>query len=445
MFRQRLRIARDMPQQSTFRICLFGCVPGTGNLGVDALFTSLLSGLVERLPQAEFTSFDFGRGRGEFVHEIGEREIRLTRHGANLSWRLWSKDSLRNIRLSNQFWGIGNSGARAIRSANAIFDVSAGDSFTDLYGPWRFKATLLPKQIAIEAGAPLHLTPQTYGPFRTTYAQKCAAAVTRQASSAWARDGRSFEALKELLGKHFDPARHHEGVDMAFALKPAKGRCGEFVDAIRATRDSKLLVGFNVSGLIYNQREASVSQYGLRANYAEAVTQFLKRLLCDTDADVILVPHVVPPPNQKYEADPLASQDLMAALGEPDRVSILPQPYTACEVKWAISKMDWFCGTRMHATIAGLSTGVPTAAISYSPKTLGVFETCGLGTEAIDPTLLDTQDMSDRLWEAFDRRDAVRKKLLITLPGIIERARRQMNQIVAISLGNLKTRDVIHV
>ena len=38
----------------------------------------------------------------------------------------------------------------------------------------------------------------------------------------------------------------------------------------------------------------------------------------------------------------------------------------------------------VHATIAGLSTGVPTATISYSDKAIGVFESCGQGGEVFD-------------------------------------------------------------
>ena len=43
------------------------------------------------------------------------------------------------------------------------------------------------------------------------------AAHIRQAAMCWARDARSFETLKELLGDYFDPQRHRCGVDVAFA------------------------------------------------------------------------------------------------------------------------------------------------------------------------------------------------------------------------------------
>ena len=54
----------------------------------------------------------------------------------------------------------------------------------------------------------------------------------------------------------------------------------------------------------------------------------------------------------------------------------------ASEVKWCISKLDWFVGSRMHATIAALSSGVPCAAIAYSRKFRGVFATLGVAVMA---------------------------------------------------------------
>mgnify|MGYP001402473369 CR=1 FL=1 len=64
----------------------------------------------------------------------------------------------------------------AASDAHAVLDISGGDSFTDLYGPWRFRAILAPKQIAIRARKPLIMLPQTIGPFES----KAAVAAARR-------------------------------------------------------------------------------------------------------------------------------------------------------------------------------------------------------------------------------------------------------------------------
>ena len=45
------------------------------------------------------------------------------------------------------------------------------------------------------------------------------------------------------------------------------------------------------------------------------------------------------------------------------------------QAKSYISNMDCFIGSRMHSTIASISSGVPTLPVSYSRKFEGLFET----------------------------------------------------------------------
>jgi polysaccharide pyruvyl transferase WcaK-like protein len=113
---------------------------------------------------------------------------------------------------------------------------------------------------------------------------------------------------------------------------------------------------------------------------------------------------------------------------------VVPDSLTGCEFKWLIARSDWFCGTRMHACIAALSSGVPTAAVAYSDKTLGVFETCGQGGEVVDPRVCGTDEVVERLWDSYTRRDAVRGSLARHLPAVLSKANEQMNIIAAYCL-----------
>ena len=81
------------------------------------------------------------------------------------------------------------------------------------------------------------------------------------------------------------------------------------------------------------------------------------------------------------------------------------------ETKWLISQLDWFCGTRMHATIAALSSGVPVSAIAYSAKVQGVFETCGQGDAVADARTLPGPDVVEVVWASFAGRRAAAEAL----------------------------------
>jgi polysaccharide pyruvyl transferase WcaK-like protein len=191
------------------------------------------------------------------------------------------------------------------------------------------------------------------------------------------------------------------------------------------------LIGFNVSGLVHGGDDARL-RFGLRADYARAVTDFLKRILDETDANILFVPHVFTRQGH-FEHDPDACAAVAARLGDAtkQRVACLPAGLSPGKTKWAVGRTDWFCGTRMHASIAAISSGVPAAAIAYSDKTLGVFETCGQGEHVADLRRLETDEVVNRLWESWEGREQARVSLRAELPGVLAQVEAQMDAIVA--------------
>lgn len=419
----------------SLEISLFGAAPDTGNLGVSALCYATLLGLADRLPGVQLNVFDHGRGRRECEIEDAQRVVRYTCYGASHSRRLYRAENLHQIRVSARLGGLGNAAADAIGRSTAVLDISGGDSFTDLYGPWRFRSICLPKLIALEAGVPLILLPQTYGPFASNKSQHIAQRIVRQASMAWARDPWSFDIMRKMLGDVFDPDCHRLGVDVAFELPPKDP--GELIPCslreLLTQERSTPVVGVNVSGLLWNDPQRAASQYHLKADYRQVVLELVGRLLSESEATIVLVPHVVTKPGH-FESDLAAGQDLARAIDGQERVVLCPQLNDPREIKWVISKMSWFCGTRMHSTIAALSSSVPVAAIAYSPKTLGVFETCGQGRHVADPRKLCTIDVIKHLWSSWEAWEQAKADLALHLPGVLRQAEEQMDAIADFSV-----------
>lgn len=424
---------RHETSQGRPRICLAGAAPGTGNLGVGALCNSICGGLKRRLPEGELYVFDYGRGLRPGVVASG---VPVTFMGVKPSKRVFRAESLWNIRA--RLWlKAGNSDiTRAILRADAVVDISGGDSFSDLYGMRRFKSVAVPKMIVLKAGVPLILLPQTYGPFSTAKCRRIAERIVRTSAMAWARDKHSFQALRDLLGPEFDGTRHRCGVDVAFSLAgndPCDCLSPQLYE--RLLDPETAVVGVNVSGLIWNDPERARDSFRLRADYQQVILELVSRLLRESDVHVFLVTHVIAPPGH-FESDAGAAQDVVVELRErlgavaAEHLHIVPPDFNASETKWIISHCDWFCGTRMHSTIAALSSGVPTAAIAYSDKTQGVFETCGQGRYVADPRLLDTEETVEHLWRSWNQREQARESLAKQLPSVLEQAERQMDEIV---------------
>ena len=414
------------------KVCLFGASTDTGNLGVSALCLSVLASLAASPRPVWATVFDEGWGQREDVLDLDDRQFRFGLCGARNSRRYHRPESMWNLRMSCRLGGLANPGAKAILQSNGMLDISGGDSFTDLYGQKRFDSVAASKLIAIQNRIPLYLLPQTYGPFKSDQVRRIATKIITQSRMAWARDAHSFRILKEMAGKHFDPDRHRCGVDVAFAMPTRQptmrlGAVGQWLGDRRTP-----LVGINVSGLILNDSGGSKSRFGLKADYRQVIHGLLSKLLTESDVRVILIPHVVTPPGH-YESDLQASEMIKDGFddAQQQRIAVAPAFGDPRDVKWLIAQMDWFCGTRMHSTIAALSSCVPTAAIAYSDKTLGVFESCGQGKCVADPRLLDTPEMIASLWSAWESRQSDRSRLTKEMPRVIALAQDQMQEILS--------------
>ncbi|MEE8603047.1 polysaccharide pyruvyl transferase family protein [Euzebya tangerina] len=404
------------------RICLFGASDDTGNLGVSALMTGTLLGLAKRHPMMHMTVFDHGLGHrdGELTAPDGQT-VPFDRRGARIGRRYHRAENLWTMSLAARIGGWGNARARAVTDADVVLDISGGDSFTDLYGQRRFDQVIKSKLLALRCGTPLVLLPQTYGPFRQERNRNAAADVLRRSTLAYARGADGFRALQDLLGNDFDPTRHRQGVDVALTMppRPVNNVVGQLV-----RRDGRPIIGLNVSGLLFGR---TTRRYDLTIAYDRAILELVQRLLANSDARIVLIPHVT----GQGESDAGANRRVADVIADPARVVAAPPGLDAQSTKWLISQTDWFCGTRMHATIAALSTGTPVAAIAYSHKTREVFETCGIPDEVADARELSTTELVDQLWGSWTRRDLVTAQLAAARATLLGAAERQLDEIAA--------------
>jgi polysaccharide pyruvyl transferase WcaK-like protein len=310
---------------------------------------------------------------------------------------------------------------------------NGGDSFTEIYGPRRLKTVALPQLVALDVGTPLVLLPQTYGPFRSARGRRLAQYILRRATMAWARDHTSYHALKSLLNEAFDPAIHKEGVDLAFGLEPHLPRQGLAPPINEWLQDGGPIVGVNISGMLFHQPEHAKAQYGLQAHYPALVLELIRRLLRETDARVVLVPHVNAPPDSP-DSDGAACRSVYQRLRAVSAGRLAVAPTFACptEAKWLISRCNWFCGARMHACIAALSSSVPAAGMAYSDKARGVFGTCDLASQVVDLRSDMLATVVDRLLASWHQRVQLQQRLERSLPMVRRQIDQQMDDLVSL-------------
>jgi colanic acid/amylovoran biosynthesis protein len=409
--------------RGSLRLGLFGCPLDTGNNGVSALGLSLIAGLRGACGSLNLSMFDYGKGSRDGFVSVGSKREEVEFVGCYASRRYHQPHNLAQLHAAATI-GLAHVHPmlRKLRGLDAILDISGGDSFSDIYGRRRFNAVVAPKLLAMKLGIPLILPPQTYGPYSDGAVRRTAQRVVHGAAQVWARDRRSLDVAAELLGDEFDPARHRLGVDVAFGLpaqRPAERLCHQ-VNRFGAGAD--VVVGLNVSGLLYNKPGENAQRYGLRSSYSDLIWRLLNRLIEIDGVKVLLIPHVAPA-RPSHDCDATANAALLARLDATrrDRVLAVPSPLGPPETKWVIGKCDWFCGTRMHACIAGLSQGVPTLGIAYSDKTQGVFDTVGAGASVIDPRCEEPSTLIERVMAHLNNRTSVRAELARHLPSVRDR------------------------
>lgn len=99
--------------------------------------------------------------------------------------------------------------------------------------------------------------------------------------------------------------------------------------------------------------------------------------------------------------------------------------YDQHTIKGIIGRCDFFIGSRMHACIAALSQKIPTAAVAYSKKFKGVFDSIDVGNLVIDAREMETQEAVDMIAAMFDDRAQIEKILQVQ----IDNAQRQQLEI----------------
>ena len=411
-------------------VIIAGAAPDTANLGVNALCFSSAANLFSQDSQLEITVLDHAKNLRKNAYPIlGDQSCHLL--GAKNSNRFYQSSSFLNIDLTRNLPIICSEQKNIFKKAKALLDISGGDSFTDLYGERRFKSICYPKKLAIDYDIPLILLPQTYGPFESDDYIEEAKRYVKYASFAFARDKYSFDYLKQLLGDSFDEYKHRQAVDVAFLLPTSNEETLKAKNILPEITPGKEIIGLNISGLIYQNPTAAKENYKISIDYNTLVKNIIETLLSESDADIWLVPHVLAPTGH-YESDSDACNNLKSCLPTTlqSRVKVISGDYDQCDIKGLISYCSWFCGTRMHATIAALSNCIPTAGLAYSGKFHGVFASADQENSVIDARGDDQQKIHDDIINSWRKRKETKAALEQKIPAVKVTATEQMQVIV---------------
>jgi polysaccharide pyruvyl transferase WcaK-like protein len=389
------------PNRKKTKVALLGASFDTCNMGVSALAAGGVKCIFRKWPDAEVIFLGAGRSPGEVSVRAMGRDYRIRaipiRFCVNIflpnhfityafyALLLWAVP----VRRLRDFLLNRNEYVKLIWETSVFADITGGDSFSDIYGMRRFVLGCLQKLVPVMFKKELVLLPQTYGPFRSPIARLMARYILRKSSVVYSRDRAGVEVVKEILKNGEDKVRFVP--DVAFVLDPEEPKnMGGLRVLVEKRTDRRVVVGLNVSGLLYSGGYTGHNMFGLREDYQRIVEQIMEFFMTKSKVVVVLIPHVFP--SGEFADIAAVEDDVSACVNiygkycerHPGRVFIASEPYDQSEIKYVIGLCDFFIGSRMHACVAALSQRIPAVGLAYSDKFLGVFDSVGVGELVVD-------------------------------------------------------------
>ena len=249
---------------------------------------------------------------------------------------------------------------KIIRNLRWVAAINGGDGFSDIYSTETFISRLHETNIAMKCNIPVIILPQTIGPFKEESNRVIANRILQYATRIYVRDDKFIKELNSM-GLKYEMTK-----DLSAYMKPQPFDIDIEPNA----------VGLNVSGLTYSNTFRTLS--GQFASYPYLINAII-RYFQSQHVPIYLIPHSYNYNHPEESNDDLvAIRDLYAKLEDTTNVHVVDHDMISPQVKYVISQMSFFIGTRMHANFAAIYTKVPLFGLAYSYKFQGAFEANGI-------------------------------------------------------------------
>ncbi len=421
-----------LSEDSKLNIGLLGASFDTGNLGVSALAESSIKIILNKWPNAKIYLFGSGYESKEFDLNMKDRNVCLKNIPVRFSKNIFlpyhfiqffiygliikilpGKSLKKNWAKRNPYFNI-------LYEMDLAVDITGGDSFSDIYGLRRFVFGFLQKWLIIFLGKKLVFLQQTYGPFHKKITRALARYILKRADVVYSRDNESLELVRDLLKADAGNGKLKYVPDAAFILDPQEPKQLDIGSLRDIRKKDSVIVGLNISGLLYNGGYTQNNMFKLKANYADLILKITEQILKNKNTIVLLVPHVFPPQGYEVESDSNACLDVYNKYKERyhDRIFMARGKYSHSEIKYVIGMCDFFMGSRMHSCIAALSQMIPSIGLAYSKKFAGVFNSINAGELVIDLRDQDEEAILEKIDKIFSEREKIASDLISMIPGI---------------------------
>ena len=288
--------------------------------------------------------------------------------------------------------------------ARAILSVG-GDNYSLDYGVPRLFTDL--DDIVLKNNKPLIIWGASVGPFdKIPNYQNFMVNHLEKVTGIFVRESVSQEYLKKIgVTKNV-----YAVADPAFLLNPVQPTPQ---NAPLSIKDEA--IGINLSPLM-----AYYVTHGDRSLWIDRCAKIISAIIQKDNSSIYLIPHVTSPHDNDFR---FLEEVNLQLDHQKSRIVLIPPIYNAAETKWIISKMKIFIGTRTHATIAALSSEVPTLSLAYSIKAKGINQDIfGHERYCLHANQLNPETIVEKINQMQNSYDSICREINSGLPVILQNA-----------------------
>lgn len=281
---------------------------------------------------------------------------------------------------------------------------------------------IFPVFVARALGTPVFVSPASVGPFVGVANRLIARLALRIPKRIYIRERETLTYLKDI-GAPMHKVRIT--TDVAFLLQPQPSpSASEFRQ--RVTGSGTIRVGVSLRRFSF---AASDQPEVCRTNYIDSIRALVNRLTEEPNTAVWFVSQ-----NFAEKEDLDFSRDLAQTAKNQEAIYYVDKDFAPGELQHIYGAFDIFIGVRMHANIFAMTQAVPTLAIAYQSKSVGIMKDLGL-----TPWVLDIYKMrADLLIAKTEQLIAQRLELRNHLQKEIIRARRDVKHALFELAGLIK-------
>jgi polysaccharide pyruvyl transferase WcaK-like protein len=398
------------------KIALVGINPFNGNLGVCALSYSILY-ILDRISKRCNFSIRY------YILDLlppflGKKYIYIDDIKIEfIGMRQFTQKGIKGLVKKVLFFG---QYIKYNQKFDFVFDLSAGDSFSDIYGIDRFNKHNDIKRFFIKKNIKIMLLPQTIGPFFNKFNKEKAVKTIENCNIVIARDGQSYNFLRTTTNQK----NIGESLDLAFFLPYRK----------KIFSNNCINVGLNISALLWHGGYTHNNQFSLNVDYHYIIKQIIDYFLLLKNVRLHIVPHVIELSPDHVENDYEVSSKLIKTYPG-SSIILAPLFLDPIQAKSYIAGLDFFMGARMHATIAAFSTRVPVFPMAYSRKFNGLYIESLHYPYLGDMVTQSHEDILDNIKISFKKREELKKIITQYVESILVQKRDELEKCIIDFLG----------